>query len=174
MYGQLRRIYVSERTDEKVDVFFDKLEMCHTIDLRNRLEVDYPTLSPSDILLEKMQIVKINEKDVKDALVLILEHDIGEEDRESLNSKYISQFLAKDWGAYYTVTKNLKKLEGLLSQYNVFDNDSKVLISQKIEKLLKVIEEEPKSLKWKMRAKIGTSKKWYRDVDEISMGPKIR
>lgn len=114
MYGQVRSRYVDPNTKRNVDVFFDKLEMCHTIDFKNRLEVDFPTLSVSDLLLEKMQIVRINEKDVYDTLVLILEHDVGEEDQETINSKYISKVLAEEWGFYYTVTTNLSKLKTLL------------------------------------------------------------
>lgn len=86
-----------------------------------------------------MQIVKINEKDVLDTLVLILEHDIREEDQESINLKYISQILSKDWGLYYTVTMNLKKLQEFLPQHPAFD-DYKDKIDQKINKLLDAIE----------------------------------
>ncbi len=174
MYGQVRSGYVDPKTQRKVDVFFDRLEMCHTIDFKNRLEIDFPTLSVSDLLLEKMQIVRINEKDVKDALVLIHEHDVGEEDKETVNSKYISRLLAEDWGFYYTVTTNLKKLKTLLPQYDVFSGDSKTTIMHRIDKMLNSIEEQPKSMKWKMRARIGTSRKWYADVDEVSRGPMTR
>jgi len=173
MYGQVRSRYLDPKTQRNIDVFFDKLEMCHTIDLRNRLEIDFPTLSVSDLLLEKMQIVKINEKDVFDTLVLMLEHDIGEEDQETINSKYISRVLAEDWGFYYTVTMNLKKIMNLLPQYKAFAGNPSATIEHRVGRLLDAIEKQPKSLKWKMRARIGTSKKWYMDVDEISMGARV-
>lgn len=174
MYGQVRSGYIDPKTQRKVDVFFDRLEMCHTIDFKNRLEMDFPTLTVSDLLLEKMQIVKINEKDVKDALVLIHEHDVGEEDLETVNLKYVSRLLAEDWGFYRTITTNLKKLKTFLPQYDVFGNDSKSSIDHRIDKMLERIEEQPKSMKWKIRARIGTSRKWYADVDEVSRGPMAR
>jgi hypothetical protein len=34
----------------------------------------------------------------------------------------------------------------------------------KIRKISDYIGSRPKSLRWKMRAKIGTKKKWYREV----------
>jgi hypothetical protein len=170
MYGQVRSGYIDPKTQRKVDVFFDKLEMCHTIDFKNRLEIDFPTLSVSDLLLEKMQIVRINEKDVKDALVLIVEHDVAENDLDSINLRYISQLLSEDWGFYYTVMTNLKKLKTFLPQYDVFSDGSRLVIEQRIDKLLVGIEKQPKSMKWKIRARIGTSKKWYVDVDEVSRG----
>ncbi len=168
MYGQTRSAFVDPKTQRKVDVFYNKLEMCHTIDFKNRLEIDFPTLSVSDLLLEKMQIVRINEKDVKDTLVLILEHDLGDEDRETINLRYVSRLLAEDWGFYYTVTTNLNKLKTFLPQYDIFAGELKTRIEQRIDKIIEAIETQPKSMKWKMRARIGTSRKWYMDVDEVS------
>jgi len=41
------------------------------------------------------------------------------------------------------------------------------LVVERLDKLQKRIEREPKSLKWNMRAKAGTSVKWYRVVEEV-------
>jgi len=150
-----------------VDVFFDKLEMCHTIDFKDQLEVDYPTISLANLLLEKMQIVQLNEKDVIDTVVLLREHDVGEGDVETVNVKYISRLFSKDWGFYYTVTTNLKRIKDeFLPSYNLPDED-KTTVKDKIDILLERVQEEPKSLGWKMRAKVGAKKKWYRDVEEL-------
>lgn len=59
------------------DVFFDELNMCHKINFKDRLEKDFPTIPLAELLLEKMQIVKLNEKDVKDSILLIREHEVG-------------------------------------------------------------------------------------------------
>jgi hypothetical protein len=40
-------------------------------------------------------------------------------------------------------------------------------VESKINETLKWTEEEPKSLKWKMRTRLGTKKKWYREVENI-------
>ena len=150
-----------------VDVFFDKLEMCHTIDFKDQLEVDYPTISLANLLLEKMQIVQLNEKDVIDTVVLLREHDVGEGDVETINFNYIGRLLSKDWGFYYTVTTNLRRIKDeFLPSYNLPDED-KTNVKDKIDILLERIQEKPKSLGWKMRAKVGTKKKWYRDVEEL-------
>ena len=127
-----------------LDVFFDKLEMCHTIDFAKRLELDYPTLTLSDLLLEKLQIVQLTEKDVKDTSILLLEHEVdGPGQPETVDSDYIAKLFSDDWGFYYTGTTNLRKVHDALPS-----------ISQLQE-----------SRGWKMRAKFGPSKKWYRDVD---------
>ena len=160
-----RQMYLEPKGQFHVDVFFDKLEMSHTIDFRGRLEVDYPTISLADILLEKMQIHHINEKDVKDSIVLIRAHDLGETDKESINQAYIAKLLSADWGFYHTVANNLTKTKLLLQDYNIPQADREDVIS-KIDRLLTRIENEPKTSKFKMRARIGEKKKWYNDVDE--------
>jgi hypothetical protein len=66
-----RYLFENPANKRHIDVFFDKLEFCHTIDFKGRLELDYPTISLSDILLQKMQIVQINEKDIRDTMVLL-------------------------------------------------------------------------------------------------------
>jgi hypothetical protein len=153
----------------KVDVFYNKLAMCHEIDFTKRLEVDYPTISIADIILEKTQIVKINEKDVKDLIILFAEHELGSNDNHVINSSYISKLLAKDWGFYYTVTTNLKLVRDQFLDKWKDPSAQKYLddVKTRVDELLKQIESEPKSMGWKMRQSIGTKKKWYKDVEEV-------
>jgi len=165
--GRNRQIYTDEAHNRSVDVFFDKLEMCHTIDFANRLELDSPTITLSDLLLQKAQIVKINEKDIKDMMILLREHNVGEMENETVNTRYIAKLLSDNWGFWYTVTTNMGKVQEFLSQYETLTEADCQDIKSKIDKLLKAIEDEPKSLKWKMRAKIGTSKRWYTEVEEL-------
>ncbi|MHA1838925.1 MAG: hypothetical protein ACTSYO_03055, partial [Candidatus Ranarchaeia archaeon] len=110
-YGDKRHIWYEKNNRWVVDVFFDKLEMNHIIDFQKRLELDFPTITLADLLLEKMQIVKINEKDVQDTCVLLREHDVRNSEEETINGKRIAKVLSDDWGFYYTVTMNLKKVK---------------------------------------------------------------
>jgi hypothetical protein len=48
----------------------------HTIDLRDRFELDDATLPLADLLLTKLQIVQLNEKDVLDILALLADHEL--------------------------------------------------------------------------------------------------
>lgn len=164
-----RKIYF-DTTDKRphIDIFFDKLNMCHVVSWeKGRLEIDKPTLSLADLMLEKLQIVRINEKDVKDVMMLLREHAIGADDQEVVNGDYISKIMAKDWGFYYTTTTNLNKIKSLLGEYDALSPDARDLISARIDELLVMIEKEPKSLGWKLRAKVGTKKQWYNDVEEV-------
>ena len=71
-----RLIFNNPTNHIHVDVFMDKLDFCHPIPWKGRLEVDNPTIPLAELLLEKMQIVKINEKDIIDTIMLLLEHEI--------------------------------------------------------------------------------------------------
>lgn len=167
LYGLRRQIYTDPRNGRQVDIFVDKLAFCHEVDLTRRLEIDAVTLTPADLLLEKMQIVKIGEKDVKDTVLLLREHELGESDSNAVNVNYIARLLAGDWGFYYTSTANLKKTRDYTDALPMLSPDDKQLVKSKIDALLDRIEKESKSFKWKMRAKAGTKMKWYTDAEDV-------
>jgi hypothetical protein len=150
-----------------IDVFFDKLEMCHVINLKDRLKVDSPTIPLADLLLEKLQIVRINEKDIKDVIVLLRAHNVGENDEDTINIKYIANLFYDDWGFYYTATTNLEKVRRYLDGCNVLTDKDRIDIANKINTIIAEVNSAPKSLHWKIRAKVGPRKKWYQEVDEV-------
>jgi hypothetical protein len=143
--------------------------MSHVIDFTGRLEQDYPTIPLADLLLEKTQIVKINEKDIKDTLLLLRTHDIGNDDKDVINASWIAHTLKDDWGFWYTVTTNLNKVNAYKNQYDWLSTEDRAIIESRINKLLSAIEAEPKTSRWRFRARIGTKKKWYNDVEELSI-----
>jgi hypothetical protein len=108
-----RQIYFHPKGWFFVDVFFDKLLAAnHPLDFRGRLDLDTPTVTPTDLLLEKIQIVFPGEKDVKDTVLLVVSHQISlQEEKNKINAKFISELLASDWGFWYTVTTNLNGLK---------------------------------------------------------------
>jgi len=164
-----RYLFENPANKRHIDVFFDKLEFCHTIDFKGRLELDYPTISLSDILLQKMQIVQINEKDIRDTMVLLREHEVGGQAKEMIDSNYISGLLSRDWGFYYTVTTNLGKVRAFLPEYQGLSPGDRSDINAKIDRLSEAIEKREKSVAWKIRARTGTRQRWYREVDETGL-----
>jgi len=162
-----RQIYFHPKGWFYVDVFFDKLLAAnHPLEFRGRLDFDSPTITPTDMLLEKVQIVFPDEKDVKDIMLLLRAHEVSlQEEKNKINGKFIATKLASDWGFWYTVTENLGRLKPYVDQFkNLTDVDRQDLIS-KTDRLLKAIDEEPKTTGWKMRSVIGTKRKWYNPVE---------
>jgi hypothetical protein len=163
-----RSIYWKKDDKEiKVDIFWDKLLMCHEISFLNRLHLDKPTIPLSELLQEKLQIVKLNLKDVKDTIVLLLEHDVAEKstDKEIIDLSVILEKISKDWGCYYTFSMNLKKIQDILHELDALSSEEKSIVNERITRILDAFEKVPKTTSWKLRAKIGTKKKWYNEVE---------
>jgi len=145
----------------RIDVFLDVLTMSHKLDLRGRLELDFPTISLTDLLMTKLQIFELNEKDVKDMICLLNDHDLADADLpEKINSKYISELCSKDWGMYKTFTMNLNRILNNLEKLSS-DEKMRTRVSSQCKLMINQIEDAPKSTKWKMRAKVGEKKRWY-------------
>ena len=174
-----RQIYYHPKGLYYVDVFFDELLVAnHPINFRERLELDYPTITVTDMLLEKVQMWEaFGIKDLKDCLLLLLSHNVKENtDEEAINSNYMAKLLAGDWGFWYTATTNLQNIKRFVAELEKLGPEAKIdpkLIAQeertdiieKIDMLVKKIEDEPKSFGWKMRARVGTKKQWYCHVE---------
>jgi hypothetical protein len=181
LFGQHQGYFMDEARRRPVDVLVDKLEMCHRIDFSERLAASRPTLPVADLLLSKLQIVKINRKDVLDALVLLAEHPLRQDDGAQASTQgegaislpRILSFTSNDWGWWRTVTGNLKVLQEFLdSEFTESDLDVgarpvRYQIREQVAGLRDAIEAAPKSTRWKLRARIGERQQWYVLPEEV-------
>jgi hypothetical protein len=158
--GRTRQIYYGGAVP-MIDVFLDKLDYCHEIVFKDRLEIDDYSLSLGDITLQKLQIWEINDKDLKDLEFLFTAAEIGDDDRGRINGSYIAGRLAGDWGFWYTATTNLGRVQAHLEGVAALDDSQKAKVRRCCRVLLERIEAEPKTRDWHKRAKKGTSKIWY-------------
>jgi len=163
----MRAIFENGASRLHVDVFYEKLDFCHVIPWNGRLEADEPTIPLAELLLEKMQIVQINEKDVIDTIMLLLEHPLGAEDRETINIDRVAALCGGDWGLWRTVTMNLDKVRQLAQGYPQLEPEDKARVAELVETARARLEAEPKSMAWRLRARVGDRVKWYKDVDEV-------
>jgi len=163
----MRAIFENGASRLHVDVFYEKLDFCHVIPWNGRLEADEPTIPLAELLLEKMQIVQINEKDVIDTIMLLLEHSLGVEDHETINLDRVASLCGGDWGLWRTVTMNLDKVRQLAQGYPQLEAGEKARVAEAVEAVRARLEAEPKSMAWRLRARVGDRVKWYKDVDEV-------
>jgi hypothetical protein len=168
LFGDQRMLFHDPVFGRHIDVFYNALDFCHPVRFVGRLELEQLTLPLAELLLEKMQIVQINEKDVIDSIMLLREHPIGDTDRETVNAAIVVKTLASDWGFWRTVTANLKLLDQRLDGYEGLSIEDRKVVHMRITQLLDRIETEPKTLVWKVRAKVGERVKWYKDVEELN------
>ncbi|EQD45624.1 Phosphoribosyltransferase domain protein [mine drainage metagenome] len=165
LHGVKRQQYFYGET--KVDLLLDEFRMCHRLPLKSRLSMANITIPPSDLLLTKLQIYEINEKDIKDILALLHDLKMGNADTHtSIDAGYIADLLSNDWGLYRTVTMNLEKVNGYLESTSL-EPKKKRRVSEEIEYLKNAIELRPKSIGWKLRARVGDKVRWYELPEEV-------
>ena len=146
-----RLIFNDLKNQRRIDIFLDVFEMCHKFNFKDRLGLEAKTLPLSDLLSTKLQIVEMNEKDIKDICALFMDHEVAQgraEDR--IDAAYIAKICADDWGIYKTFTINLSKLPQHLGLMGL-DETQRKTVTDRAEALRSAIEAAPKSIGWKMR-----------------------
>jgi hypothetical protein len=161
MYGNRRLILNDLEHQRRVDIFLDVFEMCHKFNFRDRLDIDPYTLSLADLVATKLQVVQMTERDYKDLMCLLLDHPIGTTDEpETINGAYLARVASNDWGIYMTFKQTIRNLLGSLDGYGLSPGH-KQAIEDHAEQMLNMIEKAPKSMRWKMRARLGEKISWY-------------
>lgn len=163
--GGTRLIFFDGRIP-MIDVFYDRLDYNHPIQYKGRLEIHPYCVSLTDLLLQKLQIVQINDKDLKDAMLLLLAAKVGETEAGMINAKYVAGLMSEDWGFYHTSTTNLGRIQTAVDGVNALDDTQRGRICEQANLVIKYIEDAPKSWGWKLRAKTGTKKIWYKEVSD--------
>jgi hypothetical protein len=150
-----------------LDVFYDRLEFCHIIPLAGRLEIERPTIPLAELLLSKLQIVKLNDKDVVDTILLLLDHPLGQGDADTIDVGRIASLAADEWGLWRTLTMNLQKVAALGATYPQLADDQRVRVAAAVTTLKAAIDAIPKPFAWRMRDRVGDRRQWWTDVDEV-------
>jgi hypothetical protein len=166
MHARERGLYFDEENDRQVDLFIHSFRMCHEIPLGDRLEVESHTVPLAELLLTKLQIIEVNEKDIRDTVLLFHGHAIADHDDGAVNGAQVASLCAADWGLWRTITANLERCRSHVDDYELPAGDRE-RIAQRFDDLLARIEGEPKSRGWRLRAKVGERKRWYDLPEEV-------
>ncbi len=175
LYGHKQLYFVDEARNRPVDVLIDRMEMCHAFEFADRLAIDGPTLPLAEMLLSKLQIAKINRKDVLDAMALLAEFPIGSGDDQMINVDRILGLTSTDWGWWRTLTGNLDGLRAVFADdlgpdELDFGRPPQFAIPDQLDRLRAAIDGAPKSTRWKLRARIGERVQWYQEPEEVGHG----
>lgn len=150
-----RFLFKKPETGIAIDVFVEVLDFCHPHDVGERMGPG-PSLPIEDLLLSKLQIVDLTGNDLTDLSAIFGNHDVGERgDEEVIDGEYVAKVLADDWGFWRTGTGNLAKVEAELSDG----------AADRALRLRRVIDETPKTWRWKARARLGERAQWWQEVD---------
>jgi hypothetical protein len=163
-----RQMYFTARSGRAIDVMVDRLSMCHTLDFRKSFGRLPLTLDVIDLLLSKLQIVQLNEKDARDIVHLLCAMPVGGEGRLSFDTERFCGLLGADWGWWRTVTGNLAKLPSLIAERpDLAPPNAAFDPAAQARRLLETAETAPKGLKWKLRSNVGDRVRWYELPEEV-------
>ncbi|MBN2230822.1 MAG: hypothetical protein JW779_14630 [Candidatus Thorarchaeota archaeon] len=163
--GGNRLLFEKPDSQDHVDIFLDKLRMEHDITLRHRLDIEEFTISVSDLLICKLIIMNLNEKDYRDIITIVKDLTLGEVDAPSvINTKYLAKICSSRWGLYYDVIASLDKCIKFLDYYQLDE-----VVAREVLKRLALIKQRivdhPKSLRWKLRNHVGKRLQWRKIVE---------
>jgi hypothetical protein len=166
MNGHERLLFHDLANQRQVDVFVGAFRMCHEIPITDRITRDPMTLPLAELLLTKLQIVSMNEKDLRDIIAILHHHDIGDEDGETINAGRVAKLCAEDWGLWRTCKMNFDRVRKGLDSYDIAQEE-RAAVEQRLDTLWARIEAEPKSRGWRLRDRIGDRKRWYDEPEEV-------
>jgi hypothetical protein len=162
IHGHQRLFFWDPDNARQLDVFIEAIAMCHVLDVGHRLDLDERTLSLADLLLSKLQVVERNEKDLKDAAAILADHEVSP---QGVDPQRIAGLLAADWGWWRTATESLEHVRNYAADLEPLSSLDAVV--RHAAELRVRIDEAPKSLKWKLRARIGKRVRWYDLPEEV-------
>jgi hypothetical protein len=161
-----RRMLFSRADGAHIDVLVERFAMCHELELASRLAVHPFTVSLADLLLMKLQVAEINRKDVTDIGALLLDHALTD-DESGINATYVCELLGRDWGWWRTATENLATARAYLDEV-IVGGAAREAATSRLETLMARIEGTPKSVRWRMRARVGERVPWRVDPEEVT------
>jgi hypothetical protein len=162
MNSRERLLFFDDAHGRQLDVFVGSFRMCHQIPLEQRLDVHSDTVPAAELLLTKLQIVELNEKDVRDTVALLHEHEVTDDDA-GLNAARVASLCAADWGLWRTITHNLAEVGRHLEDYDV----DRARVAGRLRRVQERIEAAEKSRAWRLRARVGERKRWYELPEEV-------
>ncbi len=154
--------------DDRIDLYVDAFQLHHSVDLRDRLELEPYTVSTSDVLLVKLQRTEANDDDVRDMLTVIKDAvAIGEDDAPGVvNRRYLARLCATDWGLSHDVTRNIARCRAAMAARSTAD-PAPGRVGARLDALQEAIDEQPKGWRWRLRAALGERLAWHEPVDDV-------
>jgi hypothetical protein len=153
--------FMDPENERKADFILDNFRFSHEWSLKSRLEIHPSTVPIEDLLLSKLQIAEISDRDMRDIIALLNDHEVAAAGGESIvDPDYVAGLCRNDWGLSKTLTINLGKVREYLQEPDLPVETA--AIDDRLTTLESAIEDVPKTLKWKLRSLIGERKQWYR------------
>lgn len=171
LHGGHQMYFQTPDGSRAVDVIMNQLAMCHTLGFRDRLTRMPYTLDVSDLLLTKLQVVEQNEKDVQDIIYLLSAFDtVPGDEPGTIGLDRLTAVISGDWGWWRTVTQNLDRVAELAdgSLRELIPANARHDPADQARALRAHADACPKTMRWKMRARVGERVRWYELPEEVA------
>lgn len=165
LHGSRRLLFYDEPNQRKLDVFVGEFSMCHPIPIADRLDKDPLTVPLAELLLTKLQIVELTERDQRDIYNLAYHHEVTAENGTGIEGRFVAELCSRDWGLWRTSRGTIERCLTNVVEYDL-DAGAVDLIKERLRRLWEHIDKAPKSAKWKLRARVGDRVKWYEEPEE--------
>ena len=165
LHGATRLLFYDEANARKLDVFVGDFSMCHQVPISDRLDREPFTVPLAELLLTKLQIVELTDRDQRDIYNLIYHHAVSDGDGSGIEADFIAQLCARDWGLWRTVKSTIGRCTGSVTEYGL-EPEAVVVIADRLAALWNRIESEPKSARWRLRSRVGDRVRWYNLPEE--------
>jgi len=163
--GSTRLQFIDSANGRHVDVFVDAIRMCHVIDFKERLQLFEATLSPADLLLTKLQIVELNDKDVLDTLALLHDLTLTRGNGPGIDIDHLERVWGDDWPLWKTSQLTLDKIRRAVP--SILEEPASTRVLRSIAGVQTVLDSGRKGLRWKLRARVGERVRWYELPEEV-------
>jgi hypothetical protein len=170
LHGRRRLFFRDPESRWEADVFVDRIEGCHVLELEDRLATPGVTLAPADLLLSKLQVVQTNPKDFQDMLALLADHALTDAG-SGIDRGRVADVCANDWGWWRTVTMVARAADAVALRFaDEADAETRARLETariRLSELREDIDAAPKSRRWRLRGRIGDRKRWYELPEDI-------
>jgi hypothetical protein len=165
LHGSRRLLFFDEANQRKLDVFVGEFSMCHVIPITDRLERDPLTVPLAELLLTKLQVVELTERDQRDIYNLTFHHELTVGNGSGIEADFVAALCAKDWGLWRTSKATIERCQVNLAGY-ALDAAATELIAERLKSLGRQIDGAPKTARWRLRSRVGDRVRWYEEPEE--------
>lgn len=165
LHGSRRQLHRDAVNGRDLDLFVGEFSMCHEIPIAERLELETYTVPLAELLLTKLQVVELNDRDECDVYTLCYHRDASSGAAGATEADLIARLCADDWGLWRTCTATLERCRADLERYDI-DPAARSVIDGRLGELRARIDAAPRSRKWKRRSRLGDRKRWYLEPEE--------
>jgi hypothetical protein len=164
--GSRRQLFHDPINQRDLDIFVGEFTMCHTVPIAERLQLHPYTVPVAELLLTKLQIVELGERDERDIYTLCHQHELGDDPARTIDAAMIARLCADDWGLWRTCKGTIERSVADIGGYGL-DAPARDRIVARLAELWQRIDEEPKTARWRRRNRLGERKRWYQEPEEV-------